>query len=78
MSHPITVTNKVIIEFVAFDLIYPILKSSEVMVYINTARSDGIIKKILKLIDKNNGTAIKKNPKCLKSHDCAEIELKLN
>lgn len=75
MKQAIPVTKKVVIEFVAFDLIYPVLKGAEVMVYINTSRSDGIMHKITKLIDKDNGNVLKKNPKCIKSHECAEIQV---
>jgi len=46
------------------------------MVYINTARTDGHLIKISKLIDKDNGSMLKKNPKCIKSYECAEIHLK--
>ncbi|KRX06478.1 Translation protein, beta-barrel domain [Pseudocohnilembus persalinus] len=76
-QYAIPVTKSLIIEFVAFDLIYPILKGAEVMVYINTAKTDGFLYKITKLIDKNNGNVLKKNPKCIKSNECAEIKLNL-
>ncbi len=33
------------------------------MVYINTAKSPGVIKKVYNLIDKHNGNILKKNPK---------------
>lgn len=73
MKLAIPVSKKVVVEFVAFDLIYPVLKGAEVMVYINTSRTDGTLHKIVKLIDKDNGNVIKKHPKCIKSHECAEV-----
>lgn len=73
MKLAIPITKHVVAEFVAFDLIYPILKGAEVMVYINTSRTDGFLFKINKLIDKDNGAVLKKSPKCIKSHECAEI-----
>nr|QBH68025.1 elongation factor Tu protein [Philasterides dicentrarchi] len=76
MKLAIPITKHVVAEFVAFDLIYPILKGAEVMVYINTSRTDGFLFKINKLIDKDNGAVLKKSPKCIKSHECAEIQVK--
>lgn len=46
------------------------------MVHINNGKSPGIIKKIEKLIDKTTGQLIKKNPKCVRSNECALAELK--
>ncbi|EGR27885.1 hypothetical protein IMG5_187290 [Ichthyophthirius multifiliis] len=90
IEYPIPTTNLIDAEFVAFELIYPILKGAQVIVYINTAKSPGFIKKVYNLIDKNSGDILKKNPKyiylnffiqifnrCIRSHDCAQIQISI-
>lgn len=76
VEHPIPIANSFLVEVVAFDVEYPLIKGAQVMVHINNAKSPGVIKKLEKLIDKTNGQLIKKNPKCVKSNECALIEIR--
>lgn len=76
IEHPIPIANNFLVEIIAFDIDYPIIKGAQIMVHISIGKSPGIIKKIEKLIDKSNGQLIKKNPKCVKSHECALVEIK--
>lgn len=48
------------------------------VVYINTSKTPGTIKKILRLIDPNTGNTLKSNPKCVNKNQCAEILLQLD
>jgi translation elongation factor EF-1alpha len=45
------------------------------MVYINTCKESGVIKRLNKLIDNKDGKILKKNPKCLRSGECGEVEI---
>lgn len=63
VNYCIPVTKRIIVEFVAFEVTTPITKGmSGIFIFINTAMVEGRIKKINKLIDKNNGQTLKKNP----------------
>jgi len=75
MDHQIPIANNFLVEVIAFDVEYPIIKGAQVMIHINNGKSPGVIKKLEKLIDKTNGQLIKKNPKCVKSNECALIEI---
>eukprot|EP00825_Cyclidium_porcatum_P039601 TRINITY_DN4842_c0_g1_i3.p4 TRINITY_DN4842_c0_g1~~TRINITY_DN4842_c0_g1_i3.p4 ORF type:complete len:114 (-),score=3.28 TRINITY_DN4842_c0_g1_i3:174-515(-) len=77
MEYPIPITNQLVIQFATFDLQCPIIKGSQVVVYINTCKTPGIIKKITRLIDSNTGNTLKANPRCINKNQCAEILLQL-
>ena len=75
VEHPIPIANNFLVEVIAFDIEYPIIKGAQVMIHINNGKSPGIVKKLEKLIDKTSGQLIKKNPKCVKSGECALLEI---
>ncbi len=62
-------------EALALELEQPILKGTEVIVYVGTKKSPGKIVKINFIMNANNGAILKKNPKLIRSDDCAEIEI---
>lgn len=43
--------------------------------YINTQRFPGVIKKIAAIIDKITGEILKKNPKCIREKEYAQLEV---
>lgn len=51
----------------------PLLKGTEVIVYIGTNKVEGLMSKINYIFNPSTGVVIKKNPKMIKSNDCAEV-----
>lgn len=76
VENQIPIANNFLVEVIAFEVEYPIIKGAQVMVHINNAKSPGVVRKLEKIIDKTNGQLIKKNPKCVKSNECALIEIR--
>ena len=75
MKFSIPVSKKFVVEALALDLDVPILKGTQVVIYIGANKSPARITKINFIFNPNDGTVIKKNPKSIKSNDCAEIEI---
>ncbi|KAL4487181.1 hypothetical protein ABPG72_017900 [Tetrahymena utriculariae] len=75
IEHPIPISRVFEVDLSAFELNYPILKGAQVVMYINTAKCPGYIKKITAILDKANGQIIKKNPKCIRNNECAIVEV---
>ena len=75
LKYSIPVSKKFVVEALALDLDVPILRGTQVVVYIGASRSPARITKINFIFNPNDGTIIKKNPKSIRSNDCAEIEI---
>lgn len=75
LKYSIPVTQKIVVEALALDLDVPVLRGTEVVIYIATNKSSARITKINCIYNPSDGTVIKKNPKSIKANDCAEIEL---
>jgi len=76
IENQIPIANNFLVEIIAFDLDYPIIKGAQVMIHVNNGKSTGIVKRLEKLIDKTDGQLIRKNPKCIRSNECALVEIK--
>ena len=48
VEHPIPIANNFLVEVIAFDIEYPIIKGAQVMIHINNGKSPGIVKKLEK------------------------------
>lgn len=64
-------------EALALDLEVPVLRGTEVVIYIGANKGLARITKINFIFNPSDGTKIKKNPKSIKSNECAEIEVEL-
>ena len=73
LAYCIPVSQKIIVEALALDLDLPVLRGTEVVVYIATSKCPARITRINFIFNPSDGTIIKKNPKSIRSHDCAEI-----
>jgi elongation factor 1 alpha-like protein len=73
LKYTIPVTQKIVIEALALDFEFPVLRGTEVVIYIATNKSPARITKINFIYNPSDGTIIKKNPKMIKANDCAEI-----
>lgn len=73
LKYSIPVTQNIIVEALALDLDRPVLRGTEVVVYIGTNKSLARITKIYFIYNPSDGAIIKKNPKAIKSNECAEI-----
>lgn len=59
----IPISNTIVVELSTFDLDYPLIKGESVMMFVNMAKSEGNVKRILKLLNPKTGECIKSNPK---------------
>lgn len=59
------------VEALALDFEFPVLRGTEVVIYIATNKSQARITKINYIFNPSDGTIIKKNPKTIKANDCA-------
>ena len=75
LQYSVPVAQKVVVEALALDLDLPVLRGTEVVVYVATSRCPARITRINYIFNPSDGSIIKKNPKSIRSHDCAEIEL---
>ena len=71
----VPVSQKIVVEALALDLDLPVLRGTEVMIYIATNRCPARITRINFIFNPSDGAILKKNPKSMRSHDCAEIEV---
>ena len=60
---PIPISKLLLVELVTFELEYPLIKGAPAMIYVNMARSEGSLKRIIKVLDKKTGQTIKGFPK---------------
>ena len=77
LQYSVPVSKKIVVEALTLDLELPVLRGTEVVVYIATSRCPARMTRINFIFNPSNGAIIKKNPKSIRSHDCAEIELEL-
>jgi elongation factor 1 alpha-like protein len=77
LKYTVPVTQKIVVEALALDFEFPVLRGTEVVIYIATNKSPARITKINFIYNPSDGTIIKKNPKMIKANDCAEIEIEL-
>ena len=63
------------VEALALELDLPVLRGTEVVIYIATNRCPARITKINYIFNPSDGTILKRNPKSIRSNDCAEIEV---
>lgn len=71
LKYTIPVTKKIVVEALALDYEFPVLRGTEVVIYIATNKSPARITKINFIYNPKDGTIIKKNPKMIKANDCA-------
>jgi len=73
LAYSIPVTRRFTMEALALDLEVPILKGTQVVIYIGANKAEAVITKINFIYNPATGVVIKKNPKMVRSNDCAEI-----
>ena len=62
MNYPIPIAKVLVVVFEAFNVKYPVI-AGPVIAYVNTGKAPATIKKIIRIIDKSNGTTLKKKPR---------------
>jgi elongation factor 1 alpha-like protein len=77
LKFSVPVTRRIIVEALALDLEVPVLRGTEVVIYIATNKCPARITRINCIFNPSDGTIIKKNPKSIKANECAEIEVEL-
>lgn len=71
IKYCIPVAEKFVMEALALDLEVPVLRGTEVIIYIGANKCSARIVKINYIFNSSDGTIIKKNPKSIRSNDCA-------
>lgn len=71
IKYCVPVTNRIVVEALALELEVPVLRGTEVVIYIATNKCPARITKINYIFNPSDGTILKKNPKAIKSNECA-------
>lgn len=75
IQYCVPVSKNFVMEAMALQLEAPILKGTDVMIYIGSNKATARIVKIYCKYDPKTGAVIKKNCKSIHSNDCVSIEV---
>lgn len=68
IKYCVPVSRKIVVEALALDIELPVLRGTEVVIYIATNKCPARIVKINYIFNPSDGTVIRKNPKSIKSN----------
>ena len=63
LNYIVPISNRFISELYTYDLNYPILKGANITLHTGISKVNGFVKSLCKIIDRQSGSIIKKNPK---------------
>lgn len=77
LDYVVPISKRFSCEVLTYEMPYPILKGANVTVHLGLNKVKGSVKCLGKVLDKATGEAVKKNLKCVKSHECCQLDLAL-
>lgn len=75
LNYVVPISKRFTCEILTYEMPYPILKGANITIHTGLNKVKAQVKSLGKIIDRSTGETVKKNIKCVKSHECCELDI---